>query len=77
MKYTITHLNCRKASRSWIIDVEARFPTKLQSTWETDCWTSEGVNLGNSLFIALITMFWRVRVDIKERQALPGEFKLK
>ena len=35
MKYKIEHVICGKAARSWIIEIQARFPTRRQCTWET------------------------------------------
>jgi len=76
MKYKIEYLNCGKASRSWIIEIQARFPTKRQCTWETAAWNSEGLCLGQSLIWSIIKFWWIVRKKIKARQELPGEFEL-
>ena len=78
MKYKIEYLNCGKASRSWIIEIQALFPTKRQFTWETAIWCSEDQNLflGCSLIWSMIKFWWVVRKEIKAKQRLPGEFQL-
>jgi len=78
MKYKIEYLNCGKASRSWIIEIQASFPTRQQYTWETVVWSSEGKNLclGHSLIWSIIKFWWIVRKEIKTRQKLSGEFQL-
>lgn len=73
MKYKIIHMNCRKAARSWIIEIEARFPTPKQSTWENKAWTSEGMAIGNNLLFAIIEFWWLVRKEIKTRQGESGQ----
>lgn len=76
MKYQITHLNCAKASRSWIVDIECRFPTRTQSTWMSKQWTSDGLDMGHNLIVAIIKTWLLVRKEINNIQAEPGSFKL-
>jgi len=76
MRYKNEYLNCGKASRSWIIEIQARFPTKRQSTWETASWNSDGMCIGQSLIWSIIKFWWMVRKEIGARQMMPGEFRL-
>ena len=70
MKYKITHMECSKASKSWIVDMECRFPVRTQSTWISKRWTSEDVLLGHNIIIAMLKMWLFVRREIKHTQKI-------
>lgn len=76
MEYKIKHVECKKAQRGWIIEIEARFPTRRQFTWETKGWINTGVMPCKPLIPAIIKFWWLVRKEIKAIQALSGEFEL-
>lgn len=70
MKYSIHEIFFSKVSLGWIIELEVRFPTCNQSTWETRRFSSEGLklNLFHSAILTFIKFWLLVRKEIKTRQ---------
>ena len=78
MKYNIHWLIFGRASRGWTLEIEVRFPTRRQCTWETKKFNNTDYELkpSHSVLLTFLKFWWVVRREIGVRQAESGEFEL-